>query len=50
MVPLILFVLFTFTAGCAVVGAVVVDARRQGRPLLPGDRTVKDQVAEAVRL
>lgn len=40
MVPLILFIvvtLLTFVVGCFVVGSVIVEARRDGRPMLPED-------------
>ncbi|QQS01106.1 MAG: hypothetical protein IPK37_01025 [Austwickia sp.] len=40
MVPLTLFIvvtLLTFIVGCFVVGSVIVEARRDGRPLLPED-------------
>ncbi|MBW3085805.1 hypothetical protein KEM60_02016 [Austwickia sp. TVS 96-490-7B] len=38
MVALILFILFvlvTFGTGCFIVGSVIVDARREGRHVLP---------------
>lgn len=40
MVPLTLFIvmsLVTFILGCVVVGTVIVEARRDGRPMLPED-------------
>lgn len=40
MVPLTLFILvtlLTFVVGCFVVGAVIVEARRDGHPMLPLD-------------
>lgn len=40
MVPLVIFIVVTlliFVVGCFIVGSVVVEARRAGRPLLPED-------------
>lgn len=40
MAPLVLFIvvmLLTFIVGCFVVGSVIVEARQNGRPMLPED-------------
>lgn len=50
MVPLILFIVFillTFVVGCFVVGSVVVEARHDGRPMLPDDPRPEPALATA---